>query len=218
MRINKYVALATGVSRRQADKLIVSDKVSINDRIARLGDSVDEKDVIKLDGKKISAQEFTTIALNKPVGYVCSRQGQGSKTIYDLLPQEFYNLKPIGRLDKESSGLILLTNDGTLAQKLSHPSNNKQKVYKITLNKILTKNKQEMIKRGVDLNDGKSTLKINGSGKSWTVTMSEGRNRQIRRTFSAIGCNVVKLHRTQFGEHKLGNIKAGSFVKIVHKL
>lgn len=214
MRINKFIALATGVSRRQADKLIVAEKVKINNSLASLGDIVHESDEVTLDDKKIQAKKFVTISLNKPCGYVCSRQGQGSKTIYDLLPQEMNNLKPVGRLDKESSGLILLTNDGHLAHELTHPSKKKEKVYRVTLDQDLSENKKQMIEKGVMLEDGISKLNLAGAKKKWTVTIHEGRNRQIRRTFSAIGRQVVKLHRTEFGEYKLSGLEEGKFTII----
>src|SRR6184192_389194 len=101
MRVNLFVASATGLSRRAADKAIEAGRVTINDRTANLGDQIEANEVVKLDGQAIKpAEQFQTIILNKPVSYVCSRDGQGSKTIYDLLPAEFRNLKPVGRLDK----------------------------------------------------------------------------------------------------------------------
>lgn len=214
MRINKYIALATNISRREADKLIINNKVEINGKKAVIGAEVDQTDHVYLSGKKILLKKFTTIALNKPRGYVCSRRGQGSKTLYDLLPKQLNHLKPVGRLDKDSSGLILLTNNGDLAHKLSHPSNHKKKIYEIELNKSLSDDKKNMIERGILLEDGLSKLQLSGTGKNWAVTMQEGRNRQIRRTFSAVGCRVIKLHRRSFGDYKLNNIKEGEFIII----
>lgn len=213
MHINRFIASATGVSRRSADKLVSDSRVKVNEAVVSAGYSVKPEDVVTLDGKIIKVpNEFKTIILNKPVGYVVSRDGQGSKTIYDLLPKDLHRLNPIGRLDKESSGLLLMTNDGILAQKLMHPSYNKAKVYDIVTDRPLSITDVQAIEKGITLEDGLSHLTLNGKNLSWTVTMYEGRNRQIRRTFSALGYEVVKLHRFQFGGYKLPyDLAAGSY-------
>jgi 23S rRNA pseudouridine2605 synthase len=131
-------------------------------------------------------------------------------TIYDLLPNELHELKPIGRLDKDSSGLLLMTNDGDLAYKLSHPSFQKEKVYQISLNKTLTETDRKQVSdKGVDLTDGVSKLKLKpiGGTNTWEVRMSEGRNRQIRRTFEALGYIVTELERISFDEYSLDKLK-----------
>lgn len=207
MRINKFVALATGMSRRAADAAIAEGRVLVNNELPALGYAVRQDDIVSFDGQAITTVENTvTILFNKPVGYVVSRNGQGSKTIYDLLPTEYHNLKPIGRLDKDSSGLLLLTNDGTLANELTHPRYAKTKIYEVELDKPLAPLHQQMISdHGIQLQDGLSKLqleKIDGD-KQWRVTMQEGRNRQIRRTFAALGYTVTKLHRTHFGKYAL---------------
>ncbi len=221
MRINKFVALATGMSRRAADKAIVEQRVKINGRLAKLGDQVTDNDEVSLDGSKLSAPSSKLLVmLNKPAGYVCSRDGQGSKTIYDLLPRDLHYLKPIGRLDKDSSGLLLLTDDGKLAHELTHPSFNKEKVYEIELDRPLSDVDKAKIDQGIVLDDGLSKLSISPSSKlqaqssSCTVHMSEGRNRQIRRTFNALGYKVTKLHRIQFGSYKLGRFSLGEYSKL----
>lgn len=217
MRINQYVARATGVSRRGVDTAIKEGRVVINGQVATLGQSVNGTDQIALDGKNLQTGAFKllTIILNKPAGYVCSRNGQGSKTIYDLLPKEMHNLKPVGRLDKDSSGLILLTNDGNLANQLTHPKFAKEKVYEVKLNKPLLPEEIFKIKTGVLLEDGLSKLEIKALGTIpntiYQIRMHEGRNRQIRRTFAATGHNVTYLHRRQFGPYKLGKIASGSY-------
>src|SRR5436190_1625361 len=134
MRINQFIARATGMSRRAADKVIQQGRVTVNNTPVSSGQNVAETDQVHLDGKPLKIKATTTIVLNKPVGYVCSRDGQGSPTVYDLLPQTLHHLKPVGRLDKDSSGLLLMTNDGNLANELTHPRNQKQKVYQITIN------------------------------------------------------------------------------------
>ena len=212
MRINQYIALATGMSRRQADTLVQQGRVEVNGKAAVLGMEIHPGTQVLINGQTVSPPaDVMTILLNKPVGYVCSRDGQGSKTIYDLLPRDLHHLKPIGRLDKDSSGLLLLTNDGTLAHELTHPRFEKQKVYEIELAKDLDDSDKTAIGQGVELNDGLSRLKLEGSGQKWTVTMSEGRNRQIRRTFEVVGNKVTCLERKQFGQYTLEDLDSGKY-------
>jgi 23S rRNA pseudouridine2605 synthase len=218
MRINKFVALASGLSRRAADAAIEQGKVLVDGRPASLGQDVTEHQQVTLDGKTVSrATEHHTILLNKPTGYVVSRNGQGSKTIYDLLPPELHSLKPIGRLDKDSSGLLLLTDDGLLANELTHPRFAKTKIYEIVLDKPLEPLHRQMIsENGIQLEDGPSKLLLEplNNQQSWKVIMHEGRNRQIRRTFAALGYEVTKLHRTQFGGYELGTMRSGAFSRL----
>lgn len=222
MRLNKYIAHATGVSRRQADEIIESGSVSVNGVTAGLGRSINEDtDVVLLGGKVLKLpKEATTILMNKPVGYVCSRraQGKGVKTIYELLPDEYKTLKTVGRLDKDSSGLIMLTDDGDLAFQLTHPKYHKEKQYLVALDKNLSVTDERLISdNGVEIGDGLSRLGLeclNNNRHTWRVTMSEGRNRQIRRTFAALGYTVVKLHRIKFGEYEIGELKAGEVRRI----
>jgi 23S rRNA pseudouridine2605 synthase len=216
MRINRFVALSTGMSRRAADNAIADQRVYINGTLATPGIDTKDNDTITLDNHIITPPINTTILLNKPVGYVCSRNGQGSKTIYDLLPEKLHNLKPVGRLDKDSSGLLLLTNDGTLAQELTHPSRQKIKIYETELNKDLQPLHRQLIQDfGVQLEDGPSKFSIERmdeeNEKNWRITMHEGRNRQIRRTFSSLGYTVTQLHRTTFGSFILQELKLGNY-------
>lgn len=213
MRINKLLAQLTGMSRRHADNTVAAGRVTVNGSRAILGQDVTESDVIQLDGGSVmqtaGSKEHVTIMLNKPVGYVVSRNGQGSKTIYDLLPAAYRGLKPIGRLDKNSSGLLLLTNDGRLAHDLTHPGKQKLKVYEVALNKPLTAHDWELLtQQGVKLADGLSRFDElrwleRNDGYRWMIVMHEGRNRQIRRTFEALGYTVTNLHRTHFGPYSL---------------
>jgi len=222
MRVNKFVAQATGLSRRAADRAITDGRVTINRQPAKLGDDIGTSDTVALDKRATTpAVKGLTIMLNKPPGYVCSRVGQGSRTVYDLLPPQYQALKLVGRLDKNSSGLILLTNDGDLANQLTHPRYAKTKVYEVKLDKPLTPQHQQMIADpGVRLEDGlsKFTLKPLGeAAQTWQITMREGRNRQIRRTFAALGYEVKTLHRSHFGDYQLGGMAPGSFEQVVQK-
>ena len=216
MRINLYIASATGLSRRAADRTVLAGDVTINGRRALPGDQASSSDTVTLKTKPLTLPtKSQTIVLNKPVGYVCSRDGQGSKTIYYLLPPELHKLKPVGRLDKDSSGLLLLTNDGQLANQLTHPSFQKQKVYEVNLDKSLTNEDKSKIEQGVELIDGISHLMLTGSANDWLVTMSEGRNRQVRRTFARLGYQVKSLHRNQFGDYKINTLQEGRYL-IIH--
>jgi 23S rRNA pseudouridine2605 synthase len=225
MRINRYIAQASGLSRRAADQAIAEGRVLVNGAAPEPGHQVAPIDTVTLDGRPLSAAPTQTILLNKPVGYVVSRDGQGSDTVYSLLPPELQTLKPIGRLDKFSSGLLLLTNDGTLAQELTHPKHQKVKIYQIKLSQPLQPLHRQMIQdHGVLLEDGPSRfelerLPMDNEGKdsddsTWQITMREGRNRQIRRTFLALGYGVSTLHRIQFGEYTLGNTPNGKYTLI----
>jgi 23S rRNA pseudouridine2605 synthase len=237
MRINRYIAQATGISRRQADKLVQDRKVFINNLPAQLSDHATAVDKVFVNKKQIFLPlETTTIILNKPVGYVCSRDGQGSKTIYELLPDIYKDLKPVGRLDKDSSGLLLLTDDGQLAHELTHPKFVKDKTYLVHLTHPLKGADFDAItKTGVDIGDkikSKFRLEVRDARheageshtihdscyapdtKDWIVTLHEGRNRQIRRTFSALGYTVKTLHRIRFGDYRLDGLASGSSKKV----
>jgi 23S rRNA pseudouridine2605 synthase len=213
MRLNQYIALHTGISRRSADRLIKESRVTVNGQTPLLGHLVTEHDKVEVSGLKIKNKiKLITILLNKPVGYVCSRNGQGSQTIYELIPEELHHLKPVGRLDKDSSGILLMTNDGHLANELTHPSYQKQKVYLVELDKILSTEDAKKIESGVHLEDGLSKLNLKQlRGGIIEVKIYEGRNRQIRRTFAALGYEVTKLHRTHFGNYSLKLLPSGKW-------
>lgn len=246
MRVSKYLASTTGLSRRESDNAISSGRVTVDGEKAVLGAQMSPDSVIALDGKPVQSKgSFTYLMLNKPVGYLCSRRSQGgAPTIYELLPEKYRRLKAVGRLDKDSSGLILLTDDGDFAFLMTHPKFHKTKVYEVELDKPLEPLHQQMISDyGITLEDGVSKFIIekldrekgladeqiaddrNLAGNreqknepqhtsrqirpSYKITMSEGRNRQIRRTFAALGYTVTKLHRTHFGKYSLGSVKNG---------
>lgn len=215
MRINKYIASSGVLSRRAADVAVAQGRVLINSVVATPGADVTTTDTVLLDGRPVQPiPERVLIMLNKPVGYVCSRNGQGSPSIYELLPSNYHHLNPIGRLDKDTSGLLLLTNDGHLAQDLSHPSKQKNKVYEVELDRPMQPLHRQMISdHGVMLEDGISKFeleRIGESNQSWKITMHEGRNRQIRRTFKALGYGIKQLHRTTFGPYDLATLEGHS--------
>lgn len=218
-RINKLIATNLGVSRREADLLLAQGKVLINGKKAAIGQQVGEQDEVLVNQKKLRQAELIYIALNKPVGYVSSRKGQNQNpTLYELLPKEYRKLKTVGRLDKNSEGLILLTNDGDFAFRMTHPKFVKQKEYEAELDRPLEPLHQQMLTDfGVQLSDGVSKLgleKMDNTRKKWRVIMSEGRNRQIRRSFGALGYTVVKLKRISFGRYNLGNLASSKWQKV----
>ena len=218
-RLNKFIAHHAGLSRREADAAIEQGRVRVNAAIAILGTQVKPTDIVELDGVKVAAvHRYSYLLLNKPVGYVCSRRNQGdAPTIYSLLPEKYHALKTVGRLDRDSSGLILLTDDGDFAHHMTHPKFVKTKLYHVTLDHPLEPLHMQMISdHGIALEDGKIQLPIANSHipnatHAYEVRMSEGRNRQIRRTFSALGYTVTSLHRISFGPYTLTNEKPGEF-------
>ena len=223
MRLNKFIAAAIGCSRREADNLISTKQISINGQVAKIGAQVEvaNGDLVKLHDKLLSLpKNRTLVMLNKPVGYVSSRRAQAkdAKTLYELLPEKYRRLKTVGRLDQNSSGLILLTDDGDFAVQMTHPKFAKTKVYLVKLDKALEPLHQQVISDfGVDLPDGKSQLyleKLDDNRREWRVTMSEGRNRQIRRTFGSLGYTVVGLHRIDFGKFSLGDLQSGHWQEL----
>lgn len=220
VRLNKFLAERLGLSRRQADDVIAAGKVLVDDSPAILGARIDKNDKVCYNGKIIPFDVgYLYVGLNKPVGYVCSRRAQGEfPTIYELLPEKYRDLKTVGRLDKDSSGLILLTNDGDFAFKMTHPSFTKTKIYEVELDQALEPlHQQEISDFGIEIGDGVSRLgltRLDDSRRRWRVEMSEGRNRQIRRTFGALGYTVTKLHRTAFGPYLLSGLSEGEFIEV----
>lgn len=217
-RLNKHLALALGISRREADEYIAAGRVTINHRTAVIGERVLPSDALAVDGVPLEniPPAYRYILFNKPVGYVCSRRRQGeTPTMYELLDKTLHPLKPVGRLDKNSSGLLVLTNDGDFAHQMTHPKFHKIKEYEVTLDRPLQPLHRQMISDfGIMLEDGKSQLLLarlnDHDDTAWHVTMSEGRNRQIRRTFASLGYTVLKLHRTVFGGYRLGRLPSGA--------
>ena len=217
LRLNKYLALQLGISRREADILIETGMVKVDGEVAVLGARIRENAQLTVADKPLAMERtaYIYLAFHKPTGYVCSRRAQGDHpTIYSIIPEQYHALKPVGRLDYNSSGLLLLTNDGDFAYKMTHPKFIKTKVYHVRLDHDLEPLHQQMISDfGIQLEDGHSQLRLmklrDDRRDEWEVTMTEGRNRQIRRTFAALGYEVKKLHRTQFGDYSLGDMKPG---------
>ena len=224
IRLNKFLAERLGISRREADDAIAAGRVTIDGQKATLGarlefEKIDKMPKVCYNGNIVPSEtDFLYLAFNKPVGYVCSRHAQGSApTLYEILPKEYQKLKSVGRLDKDSSGLILLTNDGDFAFKMTHPKFQKEKQYEVMLDRPLEPLHQQMISDyGVMLDDGPSKFTVIRGGSrqdpcSYVVILREGRNRQIRRTFAALGYHVESLHRTTFGPFVLTGLAPGEY-------
>jgi len=217
VRVNRFVAAASGLSRRAADLAVAGDRVRVDGEAAGVGSDVADGAVVTLDGAVLSLPErHRYVMLNKPVGYVCSRVRQGdAPTVYELLPAEFSGLRPVGRLDRDSSGLLLLSDDGDFIFKLTHPSQDKTKIYRVKLARPLSASDIEWLESGVELEDGPSVLKVEAiAGRTVTVSLHEGRNRQLRRTFGQIDNGIIDLQRVSMGEYRLDDLPVGRWREI----
>jgi 23S rRNA pseudouridine2605 synthase len=218
MRLNQFLAKHTALSRRSADEAIGSGRVKINGEVAVVGQTIVEQDRVSMDDIDIVLQRTTTIMLNKPVKTICSTAQQGNvPTVYSLLPESLQHLSYLGRLDKDTSGLLIMSNDGDLIQRISHPSHKVDKQYLVQLDQTLSEDDQTKLEKGIMLDDGISALQITGRGRDWKVTIHEGRNRQIRRTFEALGYTVTKLRRQKIGKLDLGNLRTGEYRSITNE-
>lgn len=218
IRLNKYIAECGICSRRKADILIESGKVLVNDIVIKdLGVKIDDtKDIVKVDGKTISKEDkFVYIMLNKPKGYVTTNSEQfGRKSVLDLIDTD-YRIFPIGRLDMNTEGLLLLTNDGEFANKLMHPKNKVEKTYIANVKGNITEEKIEHLINGVDIGGyitKPAKVRIISKDKNKIeIKISEGKNRQVRKMCEAVGLKVINLKRTSIGKLNLGNLKIGKY-------
>lgn len=203
IRLNKYLSSCGVASRREADELIKAGKVEINGKIINTpGVSVTEKDIIKVKGQIIKLEKPEYVIFNKPPGYITTKSDEkGRKTIYDILPEKFKNLKPAGRLDKDSTGLLILTNDGELIQKLTHPKKRVPKVYSVMAEGKITLQDLTKFSKGIEIEEGKIAyaeaviIEYANSITTLEMILYQGYNRQIRRMLESIGHNVVALKR-----------------------
>ena len=218
-RIQKIIAASGYCSRRAAEKLITAKRVRVNGNIASLGDSATAEDIIEVDGKPLAKSDARTyIMLNKPRGYVSTMDDErGRKTVADLVADVGVRVFPVGRLDMVSEGLLIMTDDGNLANRLMHPGHEVEKIYTVIVrgddfNAALEKLRGPLVLDGVPLNPAKVTLKsAEGDRAVLTVTISEGRNRQIRRMCELAGLTVTRLKRISEGNLKLGGLPTGKW-------
>ena len=225
MRINKYIASSGFCSRRKADELIGAGRVQVNGKtVTLLGYEIRTKDKVAIDGKTLRMMKLEYYRFYKPTGYITTSDDEkGRKTIYDILPDELKHLKPVGRLDKDSSGLLILTNDGNLVYELTHPSIKVAKVYRVTVDAFLKVEDLEKLAKGIEIEKGKIAYcdcEIIERTKNETlleVTLYQGLNRQIRKMIEHIGHNVVHLKRIRHATIDLVGLKKGQYKPIKPK-
>lgn len=223
MRINKYLAESGVCSRRAADNLITEGVVKKNGKVCSVGEDVDiVNDKITVNGKPVSiVKNFEYYVMNKPKGYVCTvKDDKDRKTVMDLLPKNITRVYPVGRLDYDSEGLLIFTNDGDLAYKLTHPKNEIPKTYLVKTEKPVSDKDVAALRAGVTV-DGVRTKKCkvtlietNKTGSKLHVTITEGRNRQVRKMFEAVGNSVDFLKRIKIGDLKLTGLNRGETRKL----
>ncbi|MCF7866369.1 rRNA pseudouridine synthase [Candidatus Woesearchaeota archaeon] len=217
-RVQKLMANAGICSRRRAEELIEQGKVSVNDQVITIGDKANpDTDLISVEGKVLKKQKKIYVLLNKPPGYETTLfSPQNRKKVTDLIKIK-ERIIPVGRLDLNSRGLLILTNDGNFANKIMHPRYEKEKTYEATVKGIIPESKLKMLERGMDIgiaNTSPCDVKILKQGKKFmrlAVKIKEGKNRQIRRMFQRIGYNVEDLARTKIGDIGIGKLKEGKF-------
>jgi 23S rRNA pseudouridine2605 synthase/23S rRNA pseudouridine2604 synthase len=221
MRLQKFLSVAGVCSRRKGEEYIKSGRVAVNGQIAdELGTKIDpDKDLVQVDGNPVqSSQPLIYIALNKPKDYVTSCSHPGEKIVLDLvdLPQRIY---PIGRLDKDSTGLLLLTNDGRLHHKLSHPSFDHEKEYDVTVTKPIPDGALRKLAEGLPMMETQTrparVQRI--STRRFRIVLQEGKNRQVRRMVRKVGNRVIGLKRVRVANIKLGRLSPGTWRHLSEK-
>ncbi|MEI7452266.1 MAG: pseudouridine synthase [Candidatus Falkowbacteria bacterium] len=226
--LQKFIAEREFFSRRQAETLIREGGVKLNGKIAALGDRADDDDDVEIRGRRVQNLDVNkkkvSFILNKPIGYVCTtRMFKNEKNVFDLIDTR-ERLFIVGRLDKDSRGLVLLTNDGAMAQKMTHPKYECQKTYEVKISgpEKIDEAQIDFIERnfsmGVNIGDEDGVAiayEVNYLGDGvFKVVLTQGKKRQLRRMFGALGYSVLDLKRTQLGEFKLGNLPEGQYKKV----
>lgn len=231
IRLQKYMADQGICSRRKAEEIILAGEVKVNGKIVELGMKVDpEKDKVEVSGvtspSPTRGGKFVYVLLNKPMDYICSNSDEQGASVLELLIKENYwkpngrditeRVYPVGRLDKDSEGLVLLTNDGELTNKLTHPSFEHEKEYEVTIDKQLEKTAVKVLEYGMDIGEGEyvqgiEVKKVFNKGRRTivTVVLKEGKNRQIKKMFGRLGYHVMSLKRIRIGKAKLGVLPVG---------
>ncbi len=221
-RLNKYIASSGLCSRRKADELIESGVVAVNGKkVTELGYLVQEKDKVFVNQKLIRPVKHEYYKFYKPAGYITTCEDEkGRKTIYDLLPQNMYNLKPVGRLDKDSTGLLILTNDGDLINQLTHPSVKVPKIYIVSVDAKMHPHEFEQMSKGIEIEPGKvayadvTVLEADNKHTMMQIVLYQGMNRQIRKMIEYLGYEVKSLKRVQHATIQIDGLKRGEFKPI----
>lgn len=210
-RVQKILSNRGFCSRRKAEKLIEEGRVRVNSKTITIGDKAEENDTITVDNKEVKKSEPVYIIFNKPTKCVTALKDSHRKTIMHYINTR-ERIFPVGRLDYNTSGLLILTNDGDLANRIAHPSHGSVKVYKVKLQQTLAKKDKQRIENGVKLEDGLAKAKVKlYDSNTLEVSLHEGRNRIVRRIFKHLGYNIQYLHRTKIGKLTLGKIKEGEY-------
>ncbi|MEQ9402597.1 MAG: pseudouridine synthase [Cyclobacteriaceae bacterium] len=218
VRLNRFIANAGVCSRREADRLIGDGQIKVNGKVVReMGFKVQKTDTVEYKGRKLKSQTHQYVLLNKPRGFITTtKDPQERKTVMSLVEKACVErIYPVGRLDRETSGLLLFTNDGETAKKLTHPSHKVRKIYQVELNKPVTKGDFEKILSGVELEDGIAPVNelavIGEDDHILGIEIHIGRNRIVRRIFESLGYEVKKLDRVMFGSLTKKNLPRGKF-------
>tara|TARA_Y100000034_G_C6824703_1_gene371754 strand:+ start:392 stop:1069 length:678 start_codon:yes stop_codon:yes gene_type:complete len=210
-RVQKLLSNYGYCSRRKAEELIADGRVKVNDKIISLGDKASEKDEIKVDNKLIKKERKIYLIFNKPLGCVTALKDKKYKTVIDYIKIK-ERVFPVGRLDYNTSGLLLLTNDGDFSNKIMHPRNEIKKTYLVQVDEYVRDSDLKRIEKGIKLDDGKtSPAKVKLKDGIVEVTIHEGKNRIVRRIFDALGYRIKTLHRYKIGHLSLGNLKSGRY-------
>jgi 23S rRNA pseudouridine2605 synthase len=213
MRLNAYLARAGVASRRGADDLIKAGRVTVNGEAGQLNTFVESRDRVRVDGELVELQRLAYVLLNKPAGVVTTaRDPQGRRTVIDLIPSE-PRVVPVGRLDADSTGALLLTNDGPLSHRLAHPRYGVEKVYVADVEGAPTDATLQRLRDGIELDDGPTApARVRRLAASRIeLTLHEGRNRQVRRMLDAVGHPVARLHRTAYAGLTLEGLEPGQW-------
>ena len=219
MRINKYLATAGIASRRKAESLVLEKRIKINGEVVTdLATDVNENDIVLFNDKPVQIkQNFEYYIINKPKGYISSaKDDRGRRTVIDLIPTK-NRIYPVGRLDYDSEGLLILTNDGNLTNKLTHPKHNISKTYLVTIDAEIANDELNKLRNGVVIDGYKlhksiiNVLERSNISTKMEIVIFEGRNREIRKMFESIGKKVVFLKRIKIADLKLGSLKRGEY-------
>ncbi len=220
MRIQKFLSRAGVASRRKAEAMVLDGRVRVNGIVVtELGTTVDPiRDSVEADGTPVSLPDARWIRFHKPAGVLCTAADtHGRRTIYDLLPGEHVSLRYVGRLDRDTEGLLLLTNEGDIANRLQHPRYQVEREYQVRVKGVPSKKDIGRLRAGVELDDGlarplrvESAKAVDGCG-NLTLVMTEGRKREVRRLMYAVGYPVVTLRRVRFGPVELGHLRPGEW-------
>nr|WP_255647425.1 pseudouridine synthase [Fulvivirga sedimenti] len=222
--MNRFIANAGVCSRREADKLIESGEITVNGKVTTaLGTKVSRGDDVRYKGKRLSPEKMVYILLNKPKNFITTTDDpENRRTVMDLVKNAAdERIYPVGRLDRHTTGLLLFTNDGELAKKLSHPSGQVKKIYRVEVNKPLSKAEIQQIEQGLELEDGIATVDqlavLNNERTAFGIEIHIGRNRIIRRIFEHLGFEVTKLDRVVYAGLDKYNLPRGKWRPLTEK-